>query len=174
MGLVWTLARLVVWLFHRVERIGHPVPAGPLLLVANHPNVLLDPAVVRATAGRDIRFLAKSALFHGKPLSPLMRRAGAIPVYRRMDAGVDARRNVETFAAVGAALAQGEAIALFPEGLSHSTGRLEQLRTRAARMALTSQASGIRVAIQAVGLNFDDKGIFRSAVVVAYGRPFLL
>ena len=36
---------------------------GPVLLVANHPNSLFDPALVLATAGRRVRFLAKAPLF---------------------------------------------------------------------------------------------------------------
>ena len=56
-------------------------------------------------------------------------------MYRRIDPGVDLRRNVEMFSAVDATLANGEASRLFPEGISHDSGRLEQLRTGAARMA---------------------------------------
>ena len=62
-AVVWGLARAVVHLFYRVERLGPPLPEGPLLLVGNHPNGLLDPAVVATTAGRAPRFLAKSSLF---------------------------------------------------------------------------------------------------------------
>jgi hypothetical protein len=51
MNPVWILARLAVRVFYRVERIGPPVPGGALLLVANHPNVLLDPERVVALCG---------------------------------------------------------------------------------------------------------------------------
>jgi glycerol-3-phosphate O-acyltransferase / dihydroxyacetone phosphate acyltransferase len=98
----------------------------------------------------------------------------AIPVYRRFDQGVDPSRNSETFAAVDAALADGSAVCLFPEGVSHSTGRLVALRTGAARMALTAERRGIAVTLVAVGLNFDRKTAFRSRAIVLYGRPFSL
>lgn len=166
---VWALARLAVRIFYRAERVGSTLPDGPLLLVANHPNTLVDPALIQAMAGRTIRFLAKSTLFAGRLVGPLMRRTGAIPVYRRMDPGVDTSRNVETFAAVGAALEAGEAVCLFPEGKSRATGRLEPLRTGAARMVL---ASGRRVTVVAVGLNFSRLARFRSRVTVVFGRPF--
>ena len=165
------LARAACWLFYRVDRAGEPPPAGALLLLPNHPNALLDPAVIWATAGRDVRFLAKSTLF-GTPLKPLLAGAGAIPVYRRLDQGVDPSRNSETFAAVDRALAQGDAICIFPEGVSHSTGRLITLRTGAARMALTAEAGGTRVTLVPVGLNFERKTAFRSRAIVVYGRPF--
>ncbi len=149
---VWGIARLAVRTFYRVERLGRPMPDGALLLVANHPNTLLDPAVVQATAGRAVRLLAKSTLFRGHPMSLLVRHSGAIPIYRRSDSGVDTSRNTEMFAAVEAALENGEAICLFPEGISHDRGHLEPLRTGAARMVLNSGARGHRVTILNLGI----------------------
>jgi 1-acyl-sn-glycerol-3-phosphate acyltransferase len=141
------------------------------MLLPNHANALLDPAVIWATAGRDVRFLAKSTLFDG-PLRPLVAGSGAIPVYRKLDQGVDVSKNTETFAAVDVALAAGDAICIFPEGVSHSTGRLVPLRTGAARMALSAERAGTRVALVPVGLNFERKTAFRSRVTVVYGQPF--
>jgi 1-acyl-sn-glycerol-3-phosphate acyltransferase len=170
-ALVRWLARVTCRLFYRVDCAGAPPHDGALLLLPNHPNALLDPAVIWATARRDIRFLAKSGLFQG-PLKPLVAGSGAIPVYRKIDEGADVSKNTETFSAVDRALAAGDAICLFPEGISHSTGRLVPLRTGAARMALTSAHKGVDVALVAVGLNFERKTTFRSRVTVVYGQPF--
>jgi 1-acyl-sn-glycerol-3-phosphate acyltransferase len=171
MDLIRWLARAISWIFYRVDREGAVPGDGPVLILPNHPNALLDPAVIWATAGRDVRFLAKSPLFDGA-FGPILRLARAIPVYRRLDQGVDTSRNTETFATVDAALADGSAVCLFPEGVSHSTGRLVALRTGAARMALTAERRGIPVTLVAAGLNFDRKTSFRSRVIVLYGRPF--
>jgi hypothetical protein len=105
-------------------------------------------------------------------LRPFLAGAGAIPVYRKVDEGVDTSRNAEMFAAVAAALAEGDAICIFPEGISHSTGRLEPLRTGAARMTLAAERAGTPVAMVPVGLNFDRKTMFRSRVTVVFGPPF--
>ena len=145
--------------------------SGAVLLLPNHPNALLDPAIVWATAGRDVRFLAKSTLFEGA-FAPVLKGAGAIPVYRRLDQGVDPSRNTETFEAVHRALAEGQAVCIFPEGVSHSAGKLAPLRTGAARMALGAERQRIPVQLVAVGLNFDRKTTFRSRATVLYGRPF--
>ena len=133
--LLWRLVGLAVRTFYRVDRVGPSVPDGALMLVANPPNTLLDPSVIQATAGRPVRFLAKSTLFQGPFLGAIIKRSGAIPVYRKMDPGADTSRNIEMFAAVQQALADKHAICLFPEGVSHVSGHLEPLRTGAARGA---------------------------------------
>jgi 1-acyl-sn-glycerol-3-phosphate acyltransferase len=165
------LARLACGVFYRTDRVGSVPADGAVILLPNHPNALLDPAVVWATAGRDVRFLAKSTLFDGA-FGPVLWGAGAIPVYRKMDQGVDTSKNAEMFAAVSEALAAGDAICIFPEGISHSTGRLEPLRTGAARMALAAEHAGTPVALVPVGLNFDRKTVFRSRVTIVFGQPF--
>ena len=165
------LARLIAHVFYRVDAVGTVPSDGALLLLPNHPNALLDPALVIATAGRPVRFIAKSTLFGG-PLATVLRASGAIPVFRKQDEGVNVKRNTETFAAVDAALAHGDAICIFPEGLSHSTGRLEPLRTGAARMALSAAARGVAVQLVPVGINPEEKTSFRSRMTVVYGRPF--
>jgi glycerol-3-phosphate O-acyltransferase / dihydroxyacetone phosphate acyltransferase len=168
--LVRFLARAACRVFYRVDCVGTAPASGAALLLPNHPNALLDPAVIWATAERDVRFLAKSVLFEG-PLRFLVAGSGAIPVYRKLDQA-DVSKNSEAFAAVDRALASGDAVCIFPEGVSHSEGRLVPLRTGAARMALSAERAGIRVNLVPVGLNFDRKTTFRSRVTVIYGHPF--
>lgn len=168
--LIGALARAVAHIFYRIDVVGDVPAEGPLLLLPNHPNALLDPALIIATAGRPVRFLAKSTLFHG-PFAPLVKTAAAIPVYRRQDAA-DPAKNDETFAAVHAALADGHAVCVFPEGISHSTGRLEPLRTGAARMTLSALAAGVPARLVPVGVNLEEKTAFRSRALIAYGPAF--
>ena len=163
------VATTVAHVFYRIDCAGEVPPRGALILLPNHPNALLDPALVMATCRRPMRFLAKSTLFGG-PLAPILNAADAIPVYRRQD-GVDVAQNDRTFSAVGEALGRGQAVCIFPEGISHSSGRLEPLRTGAARMALSAAAGGVDVRLVPVGINLEQKATFRSRVTVAYGAP---
>jgi hypothetical protein len=75
------------------------------------------------------------------------------------------------FARVRAHLGLGGAVALFPEGTSHSDPRLKPMKTGAARIAL-GVAAPVPLLIQPVGLFYTDKRTFRSAALVYFGEPF--
>jgi 1-acyl-sn-glycerol-3-phosphate acyltransferase len=168
------LARCAVRVYYRVQHLGESVPAsGPLLLVGNHPNGLVDPVLVAGTTARPVRFLGKAPLFEMPVLGRVMRGLQALPVYRGQD-GADTGANVGTFAAVHAALARGEVVCLFPEGRSHDEPALVRLKTGAARMALGAEAEAgwsLGVRIVPVGLVYRAKPSFRSRVAVWTGAP---
>lgn len=176
----WLIETLVRLFFPVLRMLGEErlVQPGPILIVPNHNNGLLDPMVVRLATGLPVRFLAKSTFF-GNPLGRLaMETFGAIPVYRSRDAsGTDQDRaagNERTFASCRAALARGEPMALFPEGTSHSDPQLKPFKTGAARIALSAEAEhdfqlGLRVIPAA--LVYDAKTIFRSSALVSFGAP---
>ena len=154
-------------------RIDGTVPrSGPVLLVANHPNSLLDPVLVAAAAGRPLRFLAKAPLFTHPVVGWLVRGAGCIPVHRRQDDPSRMGDNAVSLAAAEAELARGAAVALFPEGVSHSEPHLAPLKTGAARLALGAARSlGQPVPIIPVGLVLRERERFRSEALVVVGHP---
>src|SRR5262245_33379177 len=105
------LARIAARVYYRVRFGGPRVPAnGPVLLVANHPNSLLDPTLVVASADRPVRFLAKAPLFTDWKIGWLVKAAGAIPVYRRSDDPTLMSRNEDAFRAVFEVLGDGAAV----------------------------------------------------------------
>jgi glycerol-3-phosphate O-acyltransferase/dihydroxyacetone phosphate acyltransferase len=170
------LVRLVLKIFFReVEVAGAArIPLDrPLVLVANHVNGLIDPLLLWGPLPVTPRFLAKSTLWKNPLVRPFLDLAGAIPVYRRQDEGLDLAKNDETFARSHELLARGGVLALFPEGTSHSDPALKPLKTGAARIVLEAERifPGLGTRIVPVGLLFDAKQTFRSRVLVAVGEP---
>ena len=159
--------------FRRVETEGlERVPtAGPVMFVLNHPNSLVDPVFILSLAPRPVSFLAKAPLFRIPLVGWLVREAGSIPVERKQDPGADLSKNREMFARVRAHLSRGGAVALFPEGTSHSDPRMKPIKTGAARIAL-GVTSERPLRIQPVGLFYTDKQTFRSEALVYFGEPF--
>lgn len=171
------ITRLVGWavsVFHRVESRGAPLPEGPVLVVANHLNSLVDPMVLFRVAGRPTRPLAKAPLFRQVLVGGMLRGLGGLPVFRRQDDPALMERNRDTFRAAIDALLAGDALQIYPEGKSHSEPALEPLRTGAARIALAAEAEAEgRLGLQVVpiGLTYERKHLFGGRVLAEIGEP---
>jgi 1-acyl-sn-glycerol-3-phosphate acyltransferase len=172
-GLHWYYADVVVQGAERVPE------TGPLLVVANHPNALVDALLVGTTLRRRVLLTAKATLFEHPLLAPLLRRIGVVPLRRAADeraaakeGGVTPTRNAVAFQAVREALREGSAVLVFPEGISHDRPELAPLKTGAARMALDAEAGGVRgLMVLPLGLVFERKEALRSRVLVRIGEP---
>jgi glycerol-3-phosphate O-acyltransferase/dihydroxyacetone phosphate acyltransferase len=162
--------------FSRIERF-HPerVPAtGGVLFASNHPNSLTDAFVIGASVGRKVNFVATVQLFRFPPLRWLLTRCGVIPINRVKDDARGMRSVLATFEACYRVLEQGEAVAIFPEGITHDDPQLKEVKTGAARMALElEQRHGGKLGLQIVpvGLSFPAKERYRSEVLVNFGEP---
>ncbi len=145
--------------------------SGPVVFVANHPNSMFDPALVGLTVIRSVHFVSKAPLFDVPVLGTLMRALGMIPAFRGRDDATQVERNFGSLDAAAEWLVRGEAVGIFPEGLSHDLPRVEQVRGGAARMAISATRAGARVTVVPIGLNYECKEQFRSSVWVCIGEP---
>ena len=169
------IAGTAAGLFYRVDRHGPPLPGGPLVVTANHPNSLLDPLLVYRFSERFTRPLARAPLFDRFVLGALLRALGGIPVYRRQDDPDSMHRNEEMFRAAVEVLQGGGAIQIYPEGKSHSEAQLAELRTGAARIALLAEESSdwrLGLSIVPVGITYSRKELARTSVAVRFGDAF--
>ena len=168
------LSRLACRTYYRLTVAGASVPrTGPVLLVANHTNSLLDPPLVVVAAKRNVRFMAKWTLFTHPGISWLVKAVGSVPVYRQQDDPKLVAQNYDSFRDVHVAISQGYAVGIFPEGISHSRSRMQPFKTGAARIALgAAEKTGGAFPIIPVGLVFRDRRTFRSAARVIVGESF--
>lgn len=186
------VVRLLVRLFFRrvVVAGGEHLPAtGGGLLVAWHPNGLVDPALLLAHTPRRVVFGARHGLFRVPLLGALMRAIGTVPIYRAQDAADvmgDAaerrRRNEASLDALAREIAGGSFSALFPEGKSHDAPHLLELKTGGARLVqrahvLCTSETAAHVAppvVVPVGLHYDKKSVYRSEALVVFHPPIAL
>lgn len=166
--------RLVRIYYPKIEISGgEKIPAtGPVVLAANHANSLIDPVLLGILARRRVHFLSKAPLFDVPVLGAVMRSLGMIPAFRGVDDPKQVKRNPASIEAGAKYLVKGRVIGIFPEGKSHDLPRVEQVRSGAARIAVQAAKDGARgLKIIPVGINFQRKESFRSAVWVRVGEP---
>lgn len=174
------LARALVRFYYpRIEVTGGElIPRdGPVLLVANHPNSLIDPVLLGIAAQRPVALMAKAPLFDVPVFGALLRALGMVPAYRGTDDAKQVSRNLESLALAARRIAGGAAMGIFPEGKSHDAAQLALVRSGAARLALQAVAQAAAagetrpVRVVPVGINYERKERFRSAVWIKVGRP---
>ena len=177
------LVRALVGVFYRdvvVEGREHvPADRGGLL-VAWHPNGIIDPALILAASPRPVAFGARDGLLRWPVVGWVMRALGTVPIYRAQDQegmSPEERRaaNARSLEALAAAVAEGRFAALFPEGVSHDRPHLAEVRSGAARVALLAAArrpaGAPPPAVVPVGLHYEDKDTFRTSVLVEFHPP---
>ena len=173
------LLRLAFRVYYRsiqVQGMEHFPREGPVLLVANHPSSLLDPAVLVYLLSRPVHFGAKHTLFSG-PFGAVLEAFGAIPLVRAQDDRRPMERNLEAFERFTALLGEGRVTAIFPEGLTQDEPHLSPVKTGAARIALQAEdAAGftLKLTVVPVGLQFEPRRRFRADAFVRFGEPFTI
>ena len=127
--------------FGRLEVTGREaVPlCGPLIVVSNHISHN-DAAALIASFPRPLNFLGKQELFRTPVHRLVMEQLGVYPVSRW-------GTSLEGIRSALKLLAQGRAVAIFPEGVIGSGYVLREGRLGAAYLAVKSQAPVIPVGI---------------------------
>lgn len=146
---------------------------GPVIVVANHFNSLIDGVLVTCFLPRIPRLLAASTVWDNTPVVPFLNAAGVIPLYRTKDVGRSTARSNRPFSQTSSLLQAGGILALFPEGVSHNRPHLMPVRSGAARIALEAEDTDAPLSITfvPVGLTFEAKTRFRSRALMQIGTP---
>ena len=172
----WIIGLALGFYFRRIERF-HParVPVtGPVLFASNHPNSLTDSFVIGTSVPRKVNFVGTVQLFRFAPLKWLLGHCGVIPINRVKDDPRAMRTVADTFEACYRVLERGEAVGIFPEGVTYEDSQLKEVKSGAARMALELErrhAGKLGLHIVPAGLTYSTKEIYRSDVLVNFGEP---
>jgi len=180
MGIAYFLSYICAKLFFGrvVVKNQNKVPtSGPIIFVANHRNMILDPGMIRYSCNRNLYYLAKHTLFSNKIQNWILRKAGGIPVYRREDDPKLISKNKDTFELAYNLFEDGKCLILFPEGVSLASRTLLKIKTGAARIALNAELKNkfiLNLKIIPIGLNYSDASRFKSEVYIQYGDAICL
>ena len=149
---------------------------GSVLLVANHPNSLLDPAILVTLLPRPIHFGASIIIFKGSFVR-ILEAFGAIPLVRAQDDRQGMGGNIGAFKKFSRLLRDGQIVAIFPEGITQDEPHLAPFKTGPARIALQAESAkdfALQLAVVPVGLQFEPRRQFRGDAFIRIGEPFTI
>jgi long-chain acyl-CoA synthetase len=177
--------RPLIWLLANPRVVGPatPLPAGPMLIVANHVTTYDGPLVQYALVGRVRRYVAAAMsgemlndYRHGRnperapgskgfyPLGPLAyflvtALFNVFPLPRQRDFQ-------SSFAHAGKAMDRGYNVLVFPEGSRSAEGKLARFRPGIGLLAKQSGVPVLPVGIRGLGeLKVKGRGWFRSGTI---------
>lgn len=158
----------------RVKNREHLDEKGPKIIIANHPNTLMDAWMVGYICNQRIYYMAKGTFFNTRLKRWVLNGLGMIPVNRKIDGNATGVSNEDSFEACYQLLEEGKTLVIFPEGNSFQERLLRKLKSGAARIAIQTEARNegkLGLKIVPVGLIYMQPEKFRSSVMAVIGPP---
>lgn len=147
---------------------------GPLIIIANHPNTLMDAWVIGMICNQPIYYMAKATLFKSKFRLRILKSLNMIPINRQGEGRIAGVENEDSMQACYDVLSKGNTLVIFPEGTSYQERVLRQLKTGTARIALETEKQNkgqLNLKVVAVGLNYEQAEKFRSRILIDIDYP---
>jgi len=147
---------------------------GPLIIILNHPNTLMDAWVVGMICKQPIYYMAKATLFDSKFKLKLLRGLNMIPINRQGEGKIEGVDNDDSLSECYKVLSEGKTLLIFPEGTSYKERVLRKLKTGTARIALETEKRNdgkLGLKVVAIGLNYSAQEKFRSNILIDIDKP---
>ncbi len=144
------LLQLVVWLLInvlyriRTEGLAHIPDQGAVIVVCNHVS-FVDALLIGGLLSRPPRFVMYHKVYNMPVINLLFRAARVIPI---APAKEDPALLAAAYAAIRAALENGELVGIFPEGGLTPDGDIQPFKSGIEKMLLTNPVPVVPMALQ--------------------------
>ncbi|SJK97467.1 uncharacterized protein ARMOST_00719 [Armillaria ostoyae] len=183
--LIRLLFRFVLKIFYGTIVIENPnyIPrtGKPCIVCANHSNSLTDALLlvtsIHPSIRNMLRLTAKSTQFGRRTFTSwLIEAAGTVPIKRRKDFPEGDTDNTQAMTKLVEALEAGDAVCLFPEGMSRYHPSIAPLKTGVARLVSTVLSKhrdqpDFEVYVLNCSITYMHRQHFRSDVLVTFHPP---
>lgn len=178
-GLIKRWVKTALLIFYKKIEISNKagVPKkGPLIIVANHQNTLLDPLLLACFIPRTFYFLLRASFFSSKFGRIMAKSLNMMPIYRPRDGVNIAEKNEAIFNYCVQLLNKGKTILIFPEGSHLGRWTLRPFQKGFARIAQAylNQPNVAPLQILPIGLNYYDLTQPANKVVIQVGESIIL
>ena len=146
---------------------------GPMIIIANHPNTLVDAWLIGNICKQPIYFMAKGTFFNNRLKMWFLKSLNLIPINRATESKTKGVSNQATFEECYKLLEQGKTLVIYPEGNSLLERQLRELKTGTARIALESEKRNggkLNLKVVPMGLIYLQAEKFRSSILVNIGQ----
>lgn len=159
-----------LWLFcHKIHLKNKQLfkTAGPLLIIANHPNSFLDALIIGSYYKRRVYFLARGDAFK-KPIHRFfLESLNMIPVYRLREGKSFLHLNDYAFTKSIELLNKGYAVLVFIEGICINSNELQPFKKGTARILEGIQKLNTYPKIHIAGIAFNQfRGIGKTVNLI--------
>ena len=179
--MIYRLLKIIIGLgirlYYKEVRIKNPENAkykGPLIVITNHPNTMMDAWIIGKLFNRRLFFMAKATFFSTPLKRWFLGSIGLIPINRTTELKTKGVSNKNSFEMCYNILEQGNILVIFPEGNSFLERKLRDLKSGTARIAMEVVTRGktrSELKIIPVGLVYSKAEKFRSSVFANVGKP---
>ena len=146
---------------------------GPLIIISNHPNTLMDAMMIGFASKQPIYYMAKGTLFNSKLKLWILKNLNMIPINRQGELSTKGVKNQDSFEICYQILEKGSTLVVFPEGTSFLERHLRELKSGTARIALEVENRNngeLNLMVVPIGLNYIKAEKFRSSVLINVGQ----
>ncbi|THU95394.1 hypothetical protein K435DRAFT_666471 [Dendrothele bispora CBS 962.96] len=158
-----------------------PKTGVPCIVCANHSNSLTDALLlvtsIPPSRRNMLRLTAKSTQFGKKTFTSwLIENAGTVPIHRRKDFGDGPVDNSENMLQLIKALETGDAVCLFPEGMSRYHPTIAPLKTGVARLvsdvlSRNRNEPDFEITLLSCSITYMHRQHWRSDVLITFHEP---
>lgn len=148
---------------------------GPAVIACNHPNSMMDAALIGCLCSQPVHFTIRSDMFRNSLFRFLLRFLNGIPLYRISEERERLKDNFTTFDECRKILADDGIILIFSEGVTLHDWKLKPLKSGTFRMvAHAMQNSELKETLQVVpvGFTYSSYAHLSKTMIVQAAQPF--
>ncbi len=170
------LVNIGMRLYYSEIKVKHPEfleHDGPMIIIANHPNTLVDAWLVGKVSKQPVYFMTKGTFFSNKLKMYFLRSLNLIPINRATESKTKGVSNDASFEECFKVLEQGKTLVIYPEGNSFMERQLRDLKSGSARIALEAERRNngeLNLKVVPMGLIYLQAEKFRSSILVNIGE----
>ena len=149
------------------------------IYVSNHPSAFMDPLVIGSLNKASVYFMTMASVFKGKFLMNLFMQFQMLPIFRAVDGKKALENNNWVFKKCIKLLTNQKNLLIFGESITDETfiRRVKPLKKGPFRIGFQTMTDSNwekDIKIQVIGLNYSLPNLFRSDILMNYGKIFNL